>query len=82
MGTSAIEDRRAHQASVENIVPVLGSVADPGLAENVFDLVLMVDVYHEFSHPEEMLRAIRASLKPTGRAALAEFRKDTVGYKT
>ncbi len=67
---------RAHQAEVENIVPVLGGVADPGLPENVFDLVLMVDVYHEFSHPEEMLRAIRASLKPGGRVALAEFRQE------
>jgi ubiquinone/menaquinone biosynthesis C-methylase UbiE len=36
----------------------------------------MVDVYHEFSHPAEMLRAIRRSLKPTGRVALVEFRAE------
>ena len=69
-------ERRARQARVENIVPVHGSVTDPGRPENAFDLVLMVDVYHEFSHPEVMLRAIRASLKPAGRIALAEFRTE------
>jgi predicted methyltransferase len=37
-------------------------------------MVLCVDVYHEFSHPEQMLVAIRASLKPGGRLVLAEFR--------
>lgn len=68
--------RRARQARLENIVPVHGSVADPGLAENAFDLVLMVDVYHEFSQPREMLQEIRASLKPTGLVALAEFRAE------
>jgi hypothetical protein len=38
--------------------------------------MLMVDVYHEFSHPEEMLAAIRKSLKPSGRVALVEFRAE------
>ncbi len=68
--------RRASQAGVKNIVPVQGGTTDPGLPENVFDIVLMVDVYHEFSHPKEMLQAIRASLKPNGRIALAEFRRE------
>jgi SAM-dependent methyltransferase len=38
------------------------------------DLVLLVDVYHELSHPEHVLRAIRNSLKPNGRVVLVEFR--------
>ena len=38
--------------------------------------MLLVDVYHEFSHPEQMLAAIRKSLKPTGRVALVEFRAE------
>jgi hypothetical protein len=38
--------------------------------------MLLVDVYHEFSHPEQMLAAIRKSLKPTGRIALVEFRAE------
>ena len=38
------------------------------------DLVLMVDVYHEFSEPQKMLRGIRAALRPDGRMALIEYR--------
>ncbi len=38
--------------------------------------MLLVDVYHEFSNPEQMLAAIRKSLKPAGRVALAEFRAE------
>ena len=68
--------RRAHAAKLENIVPLLGTETDPRLPENSIDLVLMVDVYHEFSQPEAMLKAIRKSLKPTGRIALVEFRAE------
>ncbi len=66
----------AKQARLGNIVPVLGAPDDPRLPEETFDLVLMVDVYHEFSHPEAMLQAIRRSLKPDGRIALVEFRAE------
>jgi ubiquinone/menaquinone biosynthesis C-methylase UbiE len=59
-----------------NILPILGSPIDPRLPERQIDLVLMVDVYHEFSHPEHMLAAIRKSLKPAGRIAVAEFRAE------
>jgi ubiquinone/menaquinone biosynthesis C-methylase UbiE len=68
--------QRAREAKVENVVPVLGTQTDPGLPAGALDLVLMVDVYHEFSRPEEMLRAIRESLKPAGRIALVEFRAE------
>jgi ubiquinone/menaquinone biosynthesis C-methylase UbiE len=68
--------RQACEAKIENILPVLGTETDPRLPENTMDLVLMVDVYHEFSQPETMLRAIRKSLKPTGRIALVEFRAE------
>jgi SAM-dependent methyltransferase len=40
------------------------------------DLVLMVDVYHEFSEPAAMMRHIRNALKPGGRLVLVEFRKE------
>jgi len=66
--------RRAKDAKIRNFQPVLGTLVDPHLPENTFDLVLLVDVYHEFSHPEQMLQAIRRSLKPEGRVVLAEFR--------
>jgi ubiquinone/menaquinone biosynthesis C-methylase UbiE len=65
---------RAAAEKIGNIEPVLGTITDPKLAPASVDLVLLVDVYHEFSNPEEMLAAIRKSLKSTGRVALAEFR--------
>jgi len=68
--------QRARAAKISNVVPVLGTATNPRLPQDTFDLVLLVDVYHEFSHPEEMLRAIRKSLKPDGRIALAEFRAE------
>jgi ubiquinone/menaquinone biosynthesis C-methylase UbiE len=68
--------RRAHAAKAENIVSVLGGETDPHLPENALDLVFMVDVYHEFSQPEAMLKSIRKSLKPDGRIALVEFRSE------
>ena len=68
--------RRAHAVQVQNIVPLLGTETNPRLPENSIDLVLMVDVYHEFSQPAAMLKATRKSLKPAGRIALVEFRAE------
>jgi len=61
---------------VTNIVPVLGEVADPKLPGNTMDLVLLVDVYHEFSEPQAMLRKIRECLKADGRLVLLEYRAE------
>ena len=69
-------DDRAKQEKVTNIDTVLGTVVDPMLPKEAVDLVLLVDVYHEFSHPVQMLAAIRNSLKPCGRIALVEFRAE------
>ncbi|MEL6898061.1 MAG: class I SAM-dependent methyltransferase [Planctomycetota bacterium] len=66
--------RRSASAGIGNVRPILGSIHDPKLPENSVDLVMMVDVYHEFSHPQSMLWAIRRSLKPTGVVALLEYR--------
>jgi SAM-dependent methyltransferase len=55
---------------------LLGSPHDPKLPDGKLDLILMVDVYHEFSNPVEMLTAMRQSLKPDGRIALVEFRAE------
>lgn len=62
------------EAGLENITPILGTLTDPKLPDGEVDLVLLVDVYHEFSHPVEMLRALRQSLKPDGRIAFVEYR--------
>ncbi|MBZ0257602.1 class I SAM-dependent methyltransferase [bacterium] len=72
----ALLKKRAASAEISNITPVLSTQTDPKLPEGALDLVLMVDVYHEFSHPHEMLQAIRKSLKPNGRIALLEYREE------
>jgi ubiquinone/menaquinone biosynthesis C-methylase UbiE len=57
-----------------NIEPVLGTVQDPHLPPESIDLALMVDAYHEFEYPYEMMTALVRSLKPGGRIALVEYR--------
>lgn len=68
--------RRSAALHLDNVETVLGSESDPKLPPNTMDLVLMVDVYHEFSQPQRMLQGIRASLKPSGRLVLLEYRKE------
>ena len=59
-----------------NIDAVLGNVKDPRLPADSVDLVVMVDVYHEFEYPYEMLGAIVKALRPGGRVAFVEYRKE------
>lgn len=66
--------RRAAEAKIEQIDMIHSTVKDAKLPEGKVDLLLLVDVYHEFSHPEEMLASIRKSLSPEGVIALVEFR--------
>ena len=61
---------------LRNVEIILGTPADPKLPPAAVDLVLMVDVYHEFSDPAAMMRQIRRALKPNGRVVLVEFRKE------
>jgi ubiquinone/menaquinone biosynthesis C-methylase UbiE len=62
------------QRKITNVETVLGAVDDPKLPAGSADLELLIDVYHEFSHPQEMLRHLRESLKPGGRLVLLEYR--------
>lgn len=66
----------ASHAKINNVMTVLGDVTDPKLPANIMDLVLLVDVYHEFSQPQQMLRKIRETLKPDGRLVLLEYRAE------
>ncbi len=65
---------RAAELGVGNVDPVLGTVTDPRLPDGGVDLVLIVDAYHEFSHPREMGAAIARALRPGGRLVLIEYR--------
>jgi len=62
------------QRKIANVETVLGAVDDPKLPPASVDLELLIDVYHEFSHPQEMLRHLRESLRPGGRMVLLEYR--------
>jgi ubiquinone/menaquinone biosynthesis C-methylase UbiE len=61
---------------LQNVEIILGTPTDPKLPARALDLVLMVDVYHEFADPVTMMKRIQDSLKPDGRVALVEFRKE------
>ncbi len=67
---------RSEAEGIENVQPILGTIVDPKLPAGKVDLVLLVDVYHEFSHPEQMLSAVRRSLSPDGLIALLEYREE------
>jgi ubiquinone/menaquinone biosynthesis C-methylase UbiE len=66
--------KNAAAANVTNIETVQGSVERTNLPKGQMDLILMVDVYHELSEPERMLRDLKQALKPDGRLVLIEYR--------
>jgi SAM-dependent methyltransferase len=66
----------ALRAGLTNIVTVQGSETDPKLPQGQIDLIILVDVYHEFSQPQRMLQGIRAALKPDGRLVQLEYRQE------
>ena len=59
-----------------NVELVLGDERDPRLPEGTLDLALLVSVYHEFTEPEAMMTSLWEALKPEGRLALVEYRKE------
>jgi len=64
------------QRKLANVEPVLGTISDTKLPPNALDLVILVDVYHEFSEPQKMLASIRSALKTDGRLVLLEYRAE------
>ena len=77
-------NERINQEKLSRIVPVLGTEQKLPLPEHTIDMMLLVDVYHEFSYPYEMTLSMRAALKPGGKLVLVEFRSEdpTVPIKT
>lgn len=79
----AIIEQRIGEYAVDNVEPVLASECDPNLAGRSVDLVLMVDAYHEFSCPREVMEGVVAALADGGRVVLVEYRGEDpdVGIK-
>jgi predicted methyltransferase len=75
-GMLQIIQEKARAEHLSNVEVINGTDADARLPDNAIDLALLVDVYHEFWHPQEMLRSIRRSLKPNGKLVLVEYRKE------
>jgi ubiquinone/menaquinone biosynthesis C-methylase UbiE len=67
---------RLARKKITNVTLVQGDLDDPKLPAASVDLEIMVDVYHEFSQPQSMLRHLREALKPGGRLVLLEYRKE------
>ncbi|MDM9385406.1 class I SAM-dependent methyltransferase [Chlorogloeopsis sp. ULAP01] len=60
--------------NITNVEPVLATATNPNLAPASIDLALMVDAYHEFEYPQQIMQAISKALKPGGRVVLVEYR--------
>ena len=67
---------KARKANVTNVVPLLGTTTDPKVAPGSADLMIMVDVYHEFDQPYEMISNMMTGLKKGGRIVFVEYRKE------
>jgi len=71
-----IIEARKRDGAPSNIEAVLGTITDPNLPSSQVDLILIVDAYHEFSHPYEMGVTIADALKPGGKLVLIEYRAE------
>ena len=70
----ALIENQKREDNVTNIEGVLGAVDNPNLAPNSIDAAIMVDAYHEFDHPFEMIDGIYKALRPGGRIFFLEYR--------
>ena len=67
-------EKKKRSTKILNIETILGSEKSINLPKNSVDKILMIDVYHEFSYPIEMIESIKNALKPEGQLFLIEYR--------
>lgn len=67
-------EKKKRSTKILNVETILGSEKSINLPKNSVDKILMVDVYHEFSYPIEMIESIKNALKPEGQLFLIEYR--------
>jgi len=68
--------KESARLGIPNVQPHLGAIDDVKLPPASLDAALMVDAYHEFDHPVEMMASLRLALKPKGRIYLLEYREE------
>jgi len=66
------------EQDIENITSVTSVYDNPMLPRRSFDAMLIRNAYHEFTAHEQMLRHLRAALRPGGRIVMAESIEDEV----
>jgi ubiquinone/menaquinone biosynthesis C-methylase UbiE len=62
------------EKNIPNVEPILATLTNPNLPPHSVNLALMVDAYHEFAYPQEVMQGIVQALKPGGRVVLVEYR--------
>jgi protein-L-isoaspartate O-methyltransferase len=67
-------ERTKESSKIRNVETILGSEKSVYLPKNSVDKILMVDVYHEFNFPVEMIASMKNALKPNGQLFLIEYR--------
>ena len=63
-------------SKIKNIETILGTEKSVKIPKNSVDKILMVDVYHEFSFPVEMISSMKNALKSNGQLFLIEYRAE------
>jgi FkbM family methyltransferase len=71
-----ILERQVRAEGLEHVETVLGTEADPGLQPSSVDLTLIVDAYHEFGYPRELMEAVYRATRPGGRVVIVEYRAE------
>lgn len=71
-----IVKKKAAANGESNVIPWLGTITDPKLTPGSIDLMILVDVYHEFDHPYEMTQNMVKDIKKGGRLVFVEYRKE------
>ena len=69
-------EKSKESRKIRNIETILGSEKGVHLPKNSVDKILMVDVYHEFNFPSEMIASMKNALKPNGQLFLIEYRDE------
>jgi len=67
--------RVAEQEKIANLKAVLGDPHSPRLEPHTLDLVCIIDSYHHFEFPQDMLREIVKALRPDGALILIDFKR-------